>query len=187
MLYKTVSSSGILLDQGFFTRNVYSHAMTENLKRIFLRYKYIYTYMDIYQVYINTHIRNKDVMLTHGEIKLEEVMAAKTIREYDDACTKKMSNYTTVNNYYRDASCARVIEHVRIPLLCINALDDPISTVYTIPIDEIKVNPYIILIGTKYGGHLGWFEHSFRPSRWVDTPIAEFMIAMFQVYYTDLI
>ncbi|KAG2197160.1 hypothetical protein INT47_009467 [Mucor saturninus] len=153
-------SSGRLLDQGFFTRNVYSHQMADNLKNIFLR--------------------NKDMMLTHGQIDLEEVLAAKTIREYDDACTKKMSNYTTVNNYYRDGSCSRVIEHVRVPLLCINALDDPISTEACIPVDEIRVNPYIILAGTKHGGHLGWFEHAVRPSRWVDKPIAEFIVAMFQ-------
>lgn len=120
--------------------------------------------------------------MTHGEIDLQEVLAAKTIREYDNACTKKMSNYSTVNNYYRDASCVRVIEHVRIPLLCINALDDPISNVECIPVDEIRVNPYIIFAGTKHGGHLGWFEHAVRPSRWVDKPIAEFIVAMFQVH-----
>lgn len=125
--------------------------------------------------------RNKEIMLTRGDIDISEVLAAKTIREYDDACTKKMSNYTTVNNYYRDGSCARVIEHVRIPLLCINALDDPISRFHTIPIDEIKINPNIVLAATKHGGHLGWFEHTVRPSRWVDKPLTEFIVAMFQV------
>ncbi|KAG1073076.1 hypothetical protein G6F42_025848 [Rhizopus arrhizus] len=119
-------------------------------------------------------------MLTRKDIDIDEVLAAKTIREYDNACTKKMSNYTTVNNYYRDGSCARVIEHVRIPLLCINALDDPIALAQCIPVDEIKVNPYIVLAATKYGGHLGWFEHSYRPSRWVDKPVSEFVVAMFQ-------
>jgi hypothetical protein len=121
-------------------------------------------------------------MLSRGDIDISEVLAAKTIREYDDACTKKMSNYTTVNNYYRDGSCARVIEHVKIPLLCINALDDPISRVHTIPIDEIRINPHIVLAATKHGGHLGWFEHSMRPSRWVDKPLAEFIVAMFQAH-----
>ncbi|KAL9537645.1 hypothetical protein MBANPS3_011589 [Mucor bainieri] len=153
-------SSGKVLDQGYFTRNVYSHRMANNLKNIFLR--------------------NKDIMLTRKDIDIDEVLAARTIREYDDACTKKMSNYTTVNNYYRDGSCARVIEHVRIPLLCINALDDPIALAQCIPVDEIKVNPYIVLAATRYGGHLGWFEHSYRPSRWVDKPISEFVVAMFQ-------
>jgi predicted alpha/beta-fold hydrolase len=129
----------------------------------------------------NIFLRNKEIMLTRGDIDIDEVLAAKTIREYDNACTKKMSNYSTVNNYYRDGSCARVIEKVRIPLLCINALDDPIAPVQSIPIDEIKVNPYIILAVTQHGGHLGWFEHNVRARRWVDKPIAEFIVAMFQV------
>ncbi|KAI9487331.1 MAG: Alpha/Beta hydrolase protein [Benjaminiella poitrasii] len=153
-------SSGQVLDQSYFSRHVYSYFMAQNLKRIFLR--------------------NKDIMLTRGDIDIDQVLAAKTIREYDEACTKKMSNYTTVNNYYRDGSCVRVIEHVRIPLLCINALDDPISRARCIPVDEIKVNPYIVLAATKHGGHLGWFEHACRPSRWVNKPIAEFIVAMFQ-------
>ncbi|KAI7900408.1 Alpha/Beta hydrolase protein [Cokeromyces recurvatus] len=153
-------SSGQVLDQGYFSRHVYSYRMAQNLKNIFLR--------------------NKDIMLSRGDIDIDEVLAAKTIREYDDACTKKMSNYTTVNNYYRDGSCVRFIENVRIPLLCINALDDPISRAHCIPVDEIKVNPYIILAATKHGGHLGWFEHTYRPSRWIHKPIAEFVIAMFQ-------
>ncbi|CEP17279.1 hypothetical protein [Parasitella parasitica] len=153
-------SSGKVLDQGFFTRNVYSNRMASNLKRVFLR--------------------NKDIMLTCKGIDIDEVLAAKTIREYDDACTKKMSNYTTVDNYYRDGSCARLIEHVRIPLLCINALDDPIALARCIPVDKIKINPYIILAATKYGGHLGWFEYFYRPCRWVDKPISEFVVAMFQ-------
>lgn len=116
------------------------------------------------------------------DIDVTQVLAAKTIREYDDAYTKKMFNYSTVDNYYRDASCCRVIEHVRIPLLCINALDDPISSLPCIPFDEIMINPYVVLALTQYGGHLGWFEHAYRPSRWVDKPLAEYIVAMFQAY-----
>ncbi|KAI8972048.1 Alpha/Beta hydrolase protein [Mycotypha africana] len=153
-------NTGNVLDQGYFTRKVYSQHMAKNLKNIFLR--------------------NKDIMLTRGDIDIDEVLSARSIREYDDACTKKMSNYSTVNNYYRDGSCARVIEYVRIPLLCINALDDPVAVASSIPVDEIKVNPYIILAATRHGGHIGWFEYSYRPSRWIDKPIAEFVVAMFQ-------
>lgn len=120
------------------------------------------------------------ILAGRKDIDLTEVMASKTIREYDDAYTKKMFNYSTVDNYYRDSSCCRFIEHVRIPLLCINALDDPISYRPCIPFDEITINPNVVLAVTQYGGHLGWFEHAYRPSRWVDKPLTEFIIAMFQ-------
>jgi predicted alpha/beta-fold hydrolase len=116
-----------------------------------------------------------------GKVIPEEVMAAKTIREFDDACTRKMFNYTTVNNYYRDASSCRFIEHVKIPLLCMNALDDPIAAASCIPYDEIKINPYIVLATTDYGGHLGWFEHTRKPTRWMVKPLSEFIVAMFHL------
>ena len=38
--------------------------------------------------------------------------------------------------YYRDGSCARYVPHVRVPLLCMNALDDPICQADAIPVDE---------------------------------------------------
>lgn len=118
------------------------------------------------------------------DIDIDKVMRASTIREFDDAYTRKMSGYTTVNNYYRDASSCRFIEHVRIPLLCFNALDDPIAVSESIPYDEIKINPYVILATTDYGGHIGWFEHFWKPTRWIVKPLAEFIVAMFEVTTT---
>ncbi|KAI8997383.1 Alpha/Beta hydrolase protein [Pilobolus umbonatus] len=154
--------SGLILDQHLFTRNVYSRGMANNLKEIFWR--------------------NKDVMAARKDINQDEVMAAQTVRQYDEACVKKMSNYTTVNNYYRDGSCSRLIEHVRIPLLCINAEDDPIVSHQCIPYDEVRQNPYVVLVTTKQGGHLGWFEYFFKPTRWIHKPIIEYVIAMFRSY-----
>lgn len=109
-------------------------------------------------------------------------MASQTIRQFDDACTRRIFGYTTVNNYYRDASSCRFIEHVRVPLLCFNALDDPIAVEESIPYDEIKINPYVVLATTDKGGHLGWFEHSWQPTRWIVKPLAEFIVAMFEAH-----
>lgn len=135
--------------------------MAGNLKRVFARY---------------AHMLSK-----HDSIDVEQVMASRTIREFDDACTRRIFNYTTVNNYYRDASSCRFIEHVRIPLLCFNALDDPIAVEESIPWDEIKINPYVVLATTDKGGHIGWFEHVWQPTRWIVKPLAEYIVAMFEV------
>lgn len=118
----------------------------------------------------------------HPNLNVEEIMRSRTIREFDDACTRRVFNYTTVNNYYRDASSSRFIEHVRIPLLCFNALDDPIAVAEGIPYDEIKINPNVILATTDYGGHIGWFENVWRPTRWIVKPLAEFIVAMFEAH-----
>lgn len=125
--------------------------------------------------------RHADVLSKREDISVEQVMASQTIREFDDAFTRRIFNYTTVNNYYRDASSCRFIEHVCIPLLCFNALDDPIAVDECIPWDEIKINPYVVLATTDKGGHIGWFEHVRQPTRWIVKPLAEFIVAMFEV------
>ncbi|KAI8979669.1 Alpha/Beta hydrolase protein [Mycotypha africana] len=150
------------LCETYIGRYVYSSVMTKNLKA--------------------TAARHLDILSKNGTINPTEVMAARNIREFDNACTRKMFGYTTVNNYYRDASSCRFIEHVKIPLLCMNALDDPIAPVQSIPYDEIKVNPYVVLATTDRGGHIGWFEGFRYPTRWVIKPLAEFIVAMFKAH-----
>ncbi|KAG1467360.1 hypothetical protein G6F56_004458 [Rhizopus delemar] len=147
------------LEASYFGKTIYSPAMATNLK--------------------NVHM---NVLEKGGKIDKEQVMSARTIREFDDACTRRMFGYSTVNNYYRDASSCRFIEHVRVPLLCLNAIDDPIAHADCIPYDEIKCNPNVVLATTDQGGHIGWFEHVTRPTRWCVKPLAEFIVAMFQAY-----
>ncbi len=70
------------------------------------------------------------------------------------------------------------LKDVRIPLLCINSRDDPILHHSTIPFDEAKSNENIILLVTKTGGHVGWFEGFLNPKRWYIKPTLEFINAV---------
>ncbi|KAI9029738.1 Alpha/Beta hydrolase protein [Phycomyces nitens] len=157
-------SSIEMLHQTFLGRRVYSTAMATNLKNAFKRHM--------------------DILLEGGKVDRDQIMSSKTLLQFDEACTRRLGNYTTVNNYYRDASSCRFIEFVRVPLLCINALDDPIALKACIPYDEIKINPNVVLATTENGGHIGWFEHYLYPSRWVVKPLAEFFVAIAEAYDT---
>ncbi|KAI8096462.1 Alpha/Beta hydrolase protein [Halteromyces radiatus] len=150
-----------ILDGNYFNRMIYSNALAKKSNRV-----------------IGRHLT---MLKKHPELILEDVLTANTIRDFDRAYTSKMFGYTTVNNYYRDSSSASYIEHVRIPLVCINALDDPIALSVCIPWEEIKVNPYVLMMTTDYGGHLGWFQHFLSPSRWIDQPLAEIISALFKI------
>ncbi|KAI9276516.1 Alpha/Beta hydrolase protein [Sporodiniella umbellata] len=150
------------LENSYLGKTFYSPAMATNLKKVFSKHM--------------------DLLEKGGKIDKEQIMSARTIRDFDDACTRRMFDYTTVNNYYRDASSCRFIEHVKVPLLCLNALDDPIAHANSIPYDEIKCNPNVILATTDEGGHIGWFEHITQPTRWCVKPLSEFIVAMFQAH-----
>ncbi|TFK54905.1 AB-hydrolase YheT [Heliocybe sulcata] len=87
--------------------------------------------------------------------------------------------------YYKWASSAQFVHDIRVPLLCINAADDPI--VRDLPIDEVRKNGWVCLAVTQHGGHLGWFESpergdreaggAFGLRRWVRKPVLEWFRA----------
>lgn len=57
--------------------------------------------------------------------------------------------------YYAGSSSALSFPNVAVPLLCIQAADDPIAPEAAIPYKAIEENPNCILAVTPYGGHLG--------------------------------
>lgn len=61
-----------------------------------------------------------------------------------------------MDDYYKGSGSYLAIPKVKIPLLCVQALDDPIAVNRAIPREAIKANPNCMLVTTPYGGHLGW-------------------------------
>ncbi|KAI8584065.1 hypothetical protein K450DRAFT_221313 [Umbelopsis ramanniana AG] len=155
-------NSSMHLERSWFRKTIYSGTMAGNLKRAFNRH---------------ATMLSKD-----PSVDAEKVQNAQTIREFDDLVTRPMGGYDTVNDYYRDASSSVKVKKVRVPLLCFNAMDDPISPAESIPYDEIKINPNVVLATTQHGGHLGWFEGNWSPTRWIVKPLTEFIVAMFEAY-----
>ncbi|TBU23780.1 AB-hydrolase YheT [Dichomitus squalens] len=83
-------------------------------------------------------------------------------------------------DFYRWASSHTALSDVRVPLLAINADDDPI--VRDLPVG-IGGNPLVSLVVTRGGGHLGWFASERklfrrRRTRWIKTPVLEWLRAV---------
>ena len=103
-------------------------------------------------------------------IDINKALNASTSYEFDGIFSTKMHGITNVDDYYSDISCMNELNDVRIPLLCINSLDDPIIHHSTIPFDIASKNDNIILLVTKIGGHVGFFEGLLNPKRWYIKP-----------------
>lgn len=115
-----------------------------------------------------------------GKTDYAKAMQSKTIREFDEhitigcfgerpaalVCRKAASEgsgsalttrlrpagWNSVDEYYAGSSSSLSIPHVQIPLLCIQAENDPIAPANAIPYEEIKANPNCILVTTPTGG-----------------------------------
>ncbi|KAK9862037.1 hypothetical protein WJX84_009827 [Apatococcus fuscideae] len=80
----------------------------------------------------------------------------RSIREFDDAVTRVSFNWPDVDAYYRGSCSSDSIPDVTIPLLCIQADNDPIAPEACIPYAALRENPNCSLVVTPGGGHLGW-------------------------------
>lgn len=57
--------------------------------------------------------------------------------------------------YYRYASANQHAPGVRVPLLSLSSLDDPIVAVSTVPHEAAAENGWLVFVTTNHGGHLG--------------------------------
>ncbi|ETL33068.1 hypothetical protein L916_14417 [Phytophthora nicotianae] len=118
-------------------------------------------------------------------LDMEAVRASRTVREFDDTLTSVLFKYKNADHFYEDASSDRKLRAVKVPLLCINAEDDPISVRTALPSRAlIESSPNVILCTTKSGGHLAYYESSLSDKEeqsstmWSAKPIAEFAEAV---------
>ncbi|KAG0219800.1 hypothetical protein BGX33_000642 [Mortierella sp. NVP41] len=150
----------LAIERGWLGSKIYSPAMGGNLRRIFMKH--------------TKWFENSDI------VDVDLVRRGVSIRDFDDAVTRRVFKYRTVHEYYRMASSSQRILDIKRPFLCLNALDDPIAVSECLPRDEVRENPFGLLATTARGGHLGWFEGFWSQERWCTKPLAEFCIAMFE-------
>ncbi|GAA93457.1 uncharacterized protein L969DRAFT_89440 [Mixia osmundae IAM 14324] len=96
-----------------------------------------------------------------------------TLYQFDSIVQVVLNGFGTTENYYKSQSASANLSGIRVPVLALNALNDPIVSGTCLPTTK---NPYVVLGQTQHGGHLGWFSSFTR--RWIDKPALEFLEAI---------
>ncbi|KAG8954249.1 hypothetical protein FRC04_000472 [Tulasnella sp. 424] len=113
-----------------------------------------------------------------------------TMREVDEHMVRVAGGsspqfpFPSADAYYAWAGSHHKVPGIRIPFLAINSLDDPI--VAEIPFKICSQNPWVCLVTTQHGGHLGWFEGGFQregtpPPRWIKKPVLEWLAGVMDI------
>lgn len=112
-----------------------------------------------------------------GEYNIPLASNSRTVREFDEALTRVSFGFKTVDDYYSNSCSSDSIKNVSVPLLCIQAKNDPIAPSRAIPRQDIKENPNCLLIVTPKGGHLGWVAGDDAPTGapWTDPLVMDFL------------
>lgn len=150
----------VIADEDFHKgfNNVYDRALANSLRAIFKKHALLFEGLD-------------------GEYNIPKAANAKTVRDFDEGLTRVSFGFKSVDDYYSNSSSSDSIKNISIPLLCIQAENDPIAPSRGIPRDDIKANLNCLLIVTPQGGHLGWIAGDEAPfgCPWTDPIVMEFL------------
>jgi predicted alpha/beta-fold hydrolase len=117
--------------------------------------------------------RHKDFPLP---VSKAQILALKTIRDFDDLLTAPLHGFQNAEDYYQKASGKAFLKRVRIPLLLVHAKDDPFLSPAVLPkADEIP--PYVQLLLSRHGGHVGFVTGNtpFKAEYWLEQQLPPYL------------
>jgi hypothetical protein len=94
--------------------------------------------------------------------------------EFDDRYTGPLFGFGNAENYYRTQSAQRYLDRIRTPTLVIQAKDDPIVPFEMYGHPAFANSPYLELLATEHGGHLGFLSRT-KPRFWIDGVALDWM------------
>jgi predicted alpha/beta-fold hydrolase len=99
-----------------------------------------------------------------GLFDLQRALAARTLREFDDAFTAPLHGFRGVEDYWHRASAKPHLHAVRVPTLVLNARNDPFVPAASLPTPQ-QVSADVHLWQPVRGGHVG-FAEPIAPGDW---------------------
>ena len=90
-------------------------------------------------------------------VNSDEIRRVKTFKEFDKAFTLKIhTEYKDSDDFYRKITSDRFLSYIKIPLLIVNAGNDPMLGEACYPYELARASQNIYLEVPEKGGHLGY-------------------------------
>ncbi|XP_036941590.1 phospholipase ABHD3-like isoform X1 [Acanthopagrus latus] len=114
-------------------------------------------------------------------VDIDYVLKARTVREFDERFTSLQFGYNSCTEYYCDASPDKKLPNTAVPILCLNAADDPFSPKCAFPVNIVQGLPNVALLLTAHGGHIAFLQGLFpRGESYMERLFGQFVQAVFE-------
>uniref|UniRef100_A0A7S3HL67 Uncharacterized protein n=1 Tax=Spumella elongata TaxID=89044 RepID=A0A7S3HL67_9STRA len=107
----------------------------------------------------------------------KDVLTATSLRRLEEASICKLHGYADAEEYYASNSPRPFLQAIAVPTLVVNAQDDPVVGISTLPREELAKNPRVYTVITRRGGHIGWGSGGLGAAAWTDDMAVDFMQA----------
>lgn len=118
----------------------------------------------------------KYTLFPHEFVDYELLQSSTDFEMFDNLYTAPANGFSDAQEYWEKCSSVGFLEHIRIPTLLINALDDPFLSSSCYPTITAKNNENLFLEMPKNGGHLGFLSpKAFRGQNWLENRVLGFV------------
>jgi len=110
-----------------------------------------------------------------------ETRASRSVAEFHDRGFR-LAGFPSVAEYHRATNPMAVADGIRVPLLVLNAADDPVCVIENVRehLGLVEIVPHTVVALTARGSHGAFFEGVLRPRSWACRVIAEYLTAVHQ-------
>ena len=159
------------LQHDFWSRNLFSKTITQFLVRL------VKVNMGELEVPEGTKPETpptveNPVFYTFTQSNLKKALQMRKIIEFDNMFTAPCIGFESGMDYYREASPLNRIENIAIPLVALNAKDDPVVGDVAIPQEFLNKNKNVLLCESDLGGHVAYLQSD--GDSWASKAIAQF-------------
>jgi len=123
---------------------------------------------------LHEKVRLKKTLLP-GEIDDSDLEKVKNFRSFDDRFTAPLHGFRDAEDYWKQCSSKPFISEIKVPVLIINAADDPFLSEPCYPVQETQFHINVFLEMPSYGGHVGFIDSNEGGEYWSEQRTIAFL------------